>query len=91
MPAVPAVAPEPEPVKKEPVPAPEFGSFTVEVSTKDGDEFRGDVSLGSFAGEPHGIDGVGKSSPETMGFSDFSMTYYGFFHGFSMVFLQKLP
>lgn len=35
VPAVPAVAPDPEPVKKALVPAPEFGSFTVEVSTKD--------------------------------------------------------
>eukprot|EP00435_Cladocopium_sp_Y103_P069395 s839_g33.t1 len=34
VPAVPAVAPDPEPVKKAVVPAPEFGSFTVEVSTK---------------------------------------------------------
>ena len=54
MPAVPAVAPEPEPVKKEPVPAPAFGSFTVEVSTMDGDECRGDVSLGSLLGSPMG-------------------------------------
>ena len=50
MPAVPAVA-DPEPAKKALVPAPEVGSFSVEVSTKDAADLGTGMHHGDLLGK----------------------------------------